>query len=142
MLVDFSKAPDDVLGYFVDLRNDLDAFGMYLSSFYGVELHRRDSLIIFDEVQLYPSARPSSSWWLTGVTTTSRQARSDLHPRERQDILIPSEEESIRLNPMDFDELFLWALGRKATVHAHRGLVQEAQAAPRFAAQESHAAIP
>ena len=24
MLVDFSKAPDDVLGYFVDLRNDLD----------------------------------------------------------------------------------------------------------------------
>ena len=57
MLVDFSKAPDDVLGYFVDLRNDLDAFFMYLSSFYGVELHRRDSLIIFDEVQLYPKAR-------------------------------------------------------------------------------------
>lgn len=78
MLVDFSKAPDDVLGYFVDLRNDLDAFFMYLSSFYGVELRRRDSLIIFDEVQLYPRrpARPSSSWWLTGVTTTSRQARS------------------------------------------------------------------
>lgn len=77
MLVDFSKAPDDVLGYFVDLRNDLDAFFMYLSSFYGVELHRRDSLIIFDEVQLYPKAREaSSSWWLTDVTTTSRQARS------------------------------------------------------------------
>lgn len=76
MLVDFSKAPDDVLGYFVDLRNDLDAFFMYLSSFYGVELHRRDSLIIFDEVQLYPkAARPSSSWWLTGVTTTSRRGR-------------------------------------------------------------------
>lgn len=33
MLVDFSKAPDDVLGYFVDLRNDFDAFFMYLSSF-------------------------------------------------------------------------------------------------------------
>lgn len=89
MLVDFSKAPDDVLGYFVDLRNDLDAFFMYLSSFYGVELHRRDSLIIFDEVQLYPKARENV-----------------------KDILIPSEEESIRLNPMDFDE-FLWALGEK-----------------------------
>lgn len=89
MLVDFSKAPDDVLGYFVDLRNDLDAFFMYLSSFYGVELHRRDSLIIFDEVQLYPKAREND-----------------------KDILIPSEEESIRLNPMDFDE-FLWALGEK-----------------------------
>lgn len=77
MLVDFSKAPDDVLGYFVDLRNDLDAFFMYLSSFYGVELHRRDSLIIFDEVQLYPKAREAIKQLVAdGVTTTSRQARS------------------------------------------------------------------
>ncbi len=48
------EAPDDVLGYFVDLRNDLDAFFMYLSSFYGVELHRRDSLIIFDRGAAVP----------------------------------------------------------------------------------------
>lgn len=77
MLVDFSKAPDDVLDYFVDLRNDLDAFFMYLSSFYGVELHRRDSLIIFDEVQLYPKAREAIKQLVAdGRTTTSRRARS------------------------------------------------------------------
>ena len=51
MLVDFSKAPDDVLGYFVDLRNDLDAFFMYLSSFYGVELHRK-AMRLFREYML------------------------------------------------------------------------------------------
>lgn len=113
MLVDFSKAPDDVLDYFVDLRNDLDAFFMYLSSFYGVELHRRDSLIIFDEVQLYPKAREAIKQLVADGRYDYIETRSLVSIRENvKDILIPSEEESIRLNPMDFDE-FLWALGEK-----------------------------
>ena len=113
MLVDFSKAPDDVLGYFVDLRNDLDAFFMYLSSFYGVELHRRDSLIIFDEVQLYPKAREAIKQLVADGRYDYIETGSLVSIRENvKDILIPSEEESIRLNPMDFDE-FLWALGEK-----------------------------
>ena len=105
MLVDFSKAPDDVLGYFVDLRNDLDAFFMYLSSFYGVELHRRDSLIIFDEVQLYPKAREAIKQLVADGRYDYIETGSLVSIRENvKDILIPSEEESIRLNPMDFDE--------------------------------------
>ena len=113
MLVDFSKASDDVLGYFVDLRNDLDAFFMYLSSFYGVELHRRDSLIIFDEVQLYPKAREAIKQLVADGRYDYIETGSLVSIRENvKDILIPSEEESIRLNPMDFDE-FLWALGEK-----------------------------
>ena len=113
MLVDFSKAPDDVLDYFVDLRNDLDAFFMYLSSFYGVELHRRDSLIIFDEVQLYPKAREAIKQLVADGRYDYIETGSLVSIRENvKDILIPSEEESIRLNPMDFDE-FLWALGEK-----------------------------
>ena len=40
-----------MLGYFVDLRNDLDAFFMYLSSFYGVELHRK-AMRLFREYML------------------------------------------------------------------------------------------
>lgn len=59
IVIDFAQAPDDVLGFFRDLRNDLDTFFMYLSAFYDIELHERDSLIIFDEVQLYPKARES-----------------------------------------------------------------------------------
>ena len=97
MLVDFSKAPDDVLGYFVDLRNDLDAFFMYLSSFYGVELHRRDSLIIFDEVQLYPKAREAIKQLVADGRYDYIETGSLVSIRENvKDILIPSEEESIR----------------------------------------------
>ena len=32
-------------------------FFMYLSSYYKVDLYERDTLIIFDEVQLFPRAR-------------------------------------------------------------------------------------
>ena len=59
MLVDFSKAPDDVLGYFVDLRNDLDAFFMYLSSFYGVELDRKSTRLNSSHIE--ESRMPSSA---------------------------------------------------------------------------------
>ena len=37
--------------------NDLDILFMYLSSYYKVDLYERESLIIFDEVQLCPRAR-------------------------------------------------------------------------------------
>ena len=37
--------------------NDLDTFFMLLSTYYGVKLYERESLIIFDEVQMYPKAR-------------------------------------------------------------------------------------
>ena len=95
MLVDFSKAPDDVLGYFVALRNDLDAFFMYLSSFYGVELHRRDSLIIFDEVQLYPKAREAIKQLVADGRYDYIETGSLVSIRENvKNILIPSEEES------------------------------------------------
>lgn len=78
MLVDFSKAPDDVLGYFVDLRNDLDAFFMYLCH-PSTEWNCTGGIASSFSTRcscIRRPARPSSSWWLTGVTTTSRQARS------------------------------------------------------------------
>lgn len=57
ILIDFSQPEDGVLDAFAEQRNHLDAFFMYLSAAYGVELFERDSLIVFDEVQLYPKAR-------------------------------------------------------------------------------------
>ena len=57
ILIDFAKCPDDVKDYFVKHMNDLDTFFMLLSTYYGVKLYERDSLIIFDEVQMYPKAR-------------------------------------------------------------------------------------
>ena len=44
-------------GYFAKFNNDLDTLFMMLQNIYGVELKERKSLIIFDEVQRYPTAR-------------------------------------------------------------------------------------
>ena len=42
--------------YFVKHMNDLDTFFMLLSTYYGVKLYERESLIIFDEMQMNPKA--------------------------------------------------------------------------------------
>ena len=57
ILIDFAKCPDEVKDYFAKHMNDLDTFFMLLSTYYGVKLYERQSLIIFDEVQMYPKAR-------------------------------------------------------------------------------------
>ena len=57
VLIDFNKAPDDVKKLFNNYLHDLDTLFMYLSNFYQVKLYERDTLIILDEVQLFPRAR-------------------------------------------------------------------------------------
>ena len=38
-------------------RSDVDSFFMYLQAYTGARLPRRDSLVVFDEVQRFPPAR-------------------------------------------------------------------------------------
>ena len=57
VIIDFSLATDDFKQAFLDLRTDLDGFFLYLSAAYGVTLVPRKSLVVFDEVQLFPPAR-------------------------------------------------------------------------------------
>ena len=38
---------------FLEYRSDVDSFFMYLQAFTGVSLPRRDSLVVFDEVQRF-----------------------------------------------------------------------------------------
>ena len=57
ILIDFNRAGDEIKDLFLHYLNDLDSFFMYLSNYYNVKLHRRNSLIIFDEVQMFPRAR-------------------------------------------------------------------------------------
>lgn len=57
ILIDFKKTTDEVKDLFNKYIDDLDSFFMYLSAYYNVKLYQRESLIIFDEVQLYPKAR-------------------------------------------------------------------------------------
>ena len=57
ILLDFNKIGKDIKSLFETYLDDLDTFFMYLSSFTNTPLYPRNSVIIFDEVQLYPRAR-------------------------------------------------------------------------------------
>jgi predicted AAA+ superfamily ATPase len=118
LTVDFSFAPDEVRNYFLDMRGDLDSFFLYLSAYYGVELHTRNSLIIFDEVQLYPKARESIKQLVHDGRYDFLETGSLMSIKENvKDILLPSEERTLQLQPLDFDE-FLWALGESPLASA------------------------
>lgn len=57
IFIDFNSATEDIRNLFFHYLNDLDTLFMYLSGYYNVKLYEHESLIIFDEVQLFPRAR-------------------------------------------------------------------------------------
>ena len=76
---------------------------MYLSAAYGVTLHKRESLIIFDEVQLYPKAREFIKQLVADGRYDYIETGSLISiKRNVEGILIPSEEHSIELDPARF----------------------------------------
>lgn len=110
LLVDFNRAGDEVRDLFQNYLNDLDTFFMYLSGYYNVKLYERESLIIFDEVQLYPRARAALKYLVADGRYDYMETGSLMSiKRNVKDIVIPSEERHIKMHPMDFEE-FLWAL--------------------------------
>ena len=56
LLIDFSKTTDNIRSCFEDVGN-LNMFFLRLQAETGVTLYEHESLIIFDEVQLFPQAR-------------------------------------------------------------------------------------
>ena len=57
ILIDFAKKDKEIERYFETHLNDLDTFFMLLQTHFGKKLTQRKSLIIFDEVQIFPQAR-------------------------------------------------------------------------------------
>ena len=111
LFIDFFQTPDEVRGYFEDYRTDLDTLFLYLSAYYGVELHRRDTLVVFDEVQMFPRARGLIKYLVADGRFDYIETGSLLSIRQNvADIVIPSEEEALELEPLDFEE-FLWGMG-------------------------------
>lgn len=111
LVIDFFQAPKEVKQYFRDYSNDLDTLFLYLSAFYAVELHERESLIVFDEVQMFPFARGMVKYLVEDGRYDYIETGSLLSIKQNvKDIVIPSEEEKMELNPFDFEE-FLWAMG-------------------------------
>ena len=111
ILIDFNRVSDDVKELFVHYLNDLDTLFMYLSNYYNVKLYARESLIIFDEVQLFPRARAAIKYLVADGRYDYVETGSLMSiKRNVKDIVIPSEERHIKMYPMDFEE-FLWAMG-------------------------------
>lgn len=116
ILVDFGNVPNDVLHLFAQESSDLDLFFAKLSAFYGIKLFKRDSLIVFDEVQQFPRARQLIKYLVADGRYDYLETGSLIRLKKNvQGIIIPSEEEHIEMFPMDFEE-FLWAMGDTVTV--------------------------
>ena len=116
VIIDFGNAPQDILDLFMNESADLDLFFAKLSAFYSTVLYKRESLIVFDEVQQFPRARQLIKYLVADGRYDYLETGSLIRLKKNtENIIIPSEEEHIELFPMDFEE-FLWALGDEATV--------------------------
>ena len=86
---------------------------MYLSNYYNATLYERNSVIILDEIQLYPRARSAIKYLVEDGRYDYIETGSLVSIRENvSDILIPSEEQHLKMYPMDFEE-FLWAMNNE-----------------------------
>lgn len=111
ILIDFNDASAAVIDAFENYLNDLDAFFVILSAEYGVTLYHRESVIIFDEVQRYPKARQSVKKLVKDGRYDYIETGSLVSIKDAvKNITIPSEERSIKMYPMDFEE-FAMAFG-------------------------------
>ena len=116
LVVDFAVASSAVKDYFNRI-DDLDTFYMLLTTAYGVELKRRDSLIVFDEVQRFPKAREAIKYLVADGRYDFIETGSLISIKENvKDIVIPSEERHLKMYPLDFEE-FCWALGETQMIN-------------------------
>ncbi|MBP5201943.1 ATP-binding protein [bacterium] len=115
--INFQATNDTVRDLFVNSLLDLDYFFNVIQLQYGKKLYKRESLIILDEIQLYPLARQALKTLLADgrydyIETGSLAGIKK--KTEASEILIPSEEYAVEMFPLDFEE-FLWATGDEFT---------------------------
>lgn len=118
--VDFANINQDVLDVFDDIAN-LDIFFLRLQTAMGVTLHKRESVIIFDEIQLMPKVRQAIKYLVADGRYDYIETGSLISIKKNiKDIVLPSEEMKIQIYPMDYEE-FMWATGND-TYHILRDL--------------------
>ena len=105
ILIDFSKASNEIKSCF----DDLDMFFLRLQALTGVNLYKEESVVIFDEVQLFPKARQAIKHLVKDGRYHYIETGSLISIKKNvENILIPSEEMKIEVYPMDYEE-FCWA---------------------------------
>ena len=125
ILLDFAKETKDIKQNFEENIGDLTAFFRNLFIIKGKDLPERKAVIIFDEVQLFPLARQAIKYLVADGRYDYIETGSLISIKKNvKDILIPSEEEKIKMYPMDFEE-FLWAQGNTVTMSAIKDAFQQ-----------------
>lgn len=116
ILIDFAVAPKSVRDNFNDNLHDLDKFFQLLQLEYSTRLYPRDSVVIFDEVQRFPKAREAIKYLVADGRCDFIETGSLISIKENVGgIVIPSEEEKLKMHPLAFDE-FLLASGEEMLV--------------------------
>lgn len=104
ILIDFSMVSSEILSCFDDISN-LHMFFLRLQAITGIDLYVHESVIIFDEVQLFPKARQAIKHLVKDGRYHYIETGSLISIRKNvKDILIPSEEMKIQVHPMDYEE--------------------------------------
>ena len=113
LLIDFSTADAAIKSIFNDYLGNIDLFFEKLLNALGVKLPHHRSLIIFDEVQLFPRAREAIKSLVADGRYDYIETGSLVSIKENTEgILIPSEETHVKMYPMDFEE-YLWSRGNE-----------------------------
>lgn len=132
VLIDFSNISKEMIDIFDDISK-LDRFFLRLQMETGVELYERKSVVIFDEIQLFPKARQAIKHLVKDGRYDYIETGSLISIKKNvKNILIPSEEHKIRVYPMDYEE-FMWATGANPNVlnMAYKSNVELGNAANR-----------
>ena len=121
VLIDFNKVSKVVLDIFNEELGDLKVFFRKISEYFGVRLYEGETLFIFDEVQEFPRARAAIKYFVADgryhfIETGSLMSIA----KNVTGIVIPSEEDSIKMHPLDFEE-FLWATDRANMIDVIKG---------------------
>ncbi len=125
IFIDFNSAGQDIRSLFDEYLSDLDTFFFYLQNITNVRLYERESLIVFDEVQLCPRARAAIKYLVADGRYDYIETGSLVSINKNvKDIVIPSEERRLKMFPMDFEE-FLWAIGDEMTMPAIKKTYEE-----------------
>ncbi|MCD7807515.1 MAG: AAA family ATPase [Lachnospiraceae bacterium] len=104
ILIDFGAVSSEILACFDDIQH-LDLFFLRLQAVMGIDLYEHESVIIFDEVQLFPRARQAIKQLVKDGRYHYIETGSLISIRKNvKNILIPSEEMKIQVCPMDYEE--------------------------------------
>ncbi len=127
VLIDFNRPKEGIVDAIVNRPDDLDGLFNLLMVSYGRVLHKRKSLIVFDEVQRCPEARQLIKYLVADGRYDYIETGPLISIRKNvENITIPSEEESVGMFPMDFEE-FCWAMGDAVSVDFARKAFLEAR---------------